>query len=78
MMAKSRIIRDELDLMQLDPDWCLPALLKDNPLVWMLEVNGFLIDIRMVPREAQVVAYEKGLIPYVPADRPKVVREDSQ
>jgi hypothetical protein len=41
----------------------------DNPLIWMLEVNGFLVDIRMAPREAQVAAYEKGLIPYIPADR---------
>lgn len=68
MMAKSRIIRDELDLMQLDPDWCLPALLKDNPLVWMLEVNGFIIDIRIAPREVQEEAYRLGLIPFIPAD----------
>ena len=44
---------------------------EDNPLVWMLEVNGFVIDIRHAPREAQVVAYQKGLIPWIPADRPK-------
>jgi len=53
------------------PDWCLPGRLDDNPLVWMLEVNGFLMDIRMAPREAQVAAYERGLIPYIPADRPE-------
>ncbi len=40
----------------------------------MLEVNGLLLDIRNAPREAQVDAYKKGLIPYVPADgRPKNV-----
>jgi hypothetical protein len=38
--------------------------MDDNPLVRVLEVNGFLMDIRMAPREAQVAAYEKGLIPY--------------
>ena len=68
MMAKSRVIRDELDLMQLDPGWCLPALLKDNPLVWMLEVNGFIMDIRIAPREVQEEAYRLGLIPFIPAD----------
>jgi hypothetical protein len=68
MMAKSRIIRDELELIQLDPDWCLPSLLKDNPLVWMLEVNGFIMDIRMAPRELQEEAYRLGLIPFIPAD----------
>ena len=35
----------------------------------MLEVNGFLMDIRNAPRELQEVAFAKGLIPYVPADR---------
>ena len=43
--------------------------MDDNPLIWMLEVNGLLMDIRHCPREAQVVAFEKGLIPYIPADR---------
>jgi len=30
MMAKSRAVRDELDLVQLDPDWCTEAMLEDN------------------------------------------------
>ena len=69
MMAKSKIIRDKLDLMQLDPDWCLPELLIDNPLVWMFDVDGLIMDIRMAPREAQEEAYEMGLIPFIPADK---------
>ena len=32
----------------------------------------------MAPREAQVLTYDKGLIPYVPAERPRVVKDDSQ
>jgi hypothetical protein len=68
MMAKSKIIRDELDLLQLDPDWCTPAMLKDNPLVWMLEVNGFVMDIRTAPCQVQEEAYRLGLIPFIPAD----------
>ena len=68
MAAKSKIIRDELDLIQLDPDWCTPAMLKDNPLVWMLEVNGFIMDIRTAPREVQEQAYQQGLIPFMPVD----------
>jgi len=71
MTAKSKIIRDELDLIQLDPDWCTPAMLEDNPLVWMLEVNGFVMDIRSAPRGAQEEAYRLGLIPFIPADKEK-------
>jgi len=69
MQTKSKIIRDEFDLMQLDPNWCLPSLIGENPLVWMLEVDGLIIDARSAPREFQEKAYRLGLIPYVPADR---------
>jgi hypothetical protein len=41
----------------------------DNPRVWILEVNGLLMDIRLAPRELQEAAFVKGLIPYIPADR---------
>ena len=67
--AKSKAIRDLLKMRPFDPDWTLPSRMEDNPLVWMLSVNGFLMDIRQAPRDAQVVAFEKGLIPYIPADR---------
>jgi len=33
--------------------------------------SGFIIDIRDAPREIQELAYQKGLIPYIPADRKK-------
>jgi hypothetical protein len=69
MAAKSKIIRDELDVIPMDPDWCTTAMLEDNPLVWMLEVDGFVMDIRHAPREAQEEAYRLGLIPFIPADK---------
>jgi hypothetical protein len=68
MQTKSKIIRDKLDLMQMDPEWCLPSLIGDNPLVWMLEVDGFVIDARSAPIEFQQEAYRLGLIPYIPGD----------
>jgi len=66
---KAKLIRDMLKMHPMDPDWCLPSRVDDNPLVWMLEVNGFVVDVRHLPREVQEIAYEKGLIPYIPADR---------
>lgn len=69
MQSKSKIIRDGLGMTSLDPDFTLPSRLDDNPLVWMLQVNGLIVDIRTMPREAQEVAYEQGLIPYIPDDR---------
>jgi hypothetical protein len=68
MQTKSKIIRDEFDMMQMDPAWYLPSLLGDNPLVWMLEVDGFVIDARSAPIEFQREAYRLGLIPYIPGE----------
>ena len=56
------------DMYQMDPDWSLPSFIDKNPLVWMLEVNGLIVDVRHAPREVQEIAFEKGLIPYIPAD----------
>jgi hypothetical protein len=58
-----------LKMYQLDPNWTLPSRLDDNPMVWMLQVNGFMMDVRHAPREVQEIAFNKGLIPYIPADR---------
>jgi hypothetical protein len=67
--GKSQLIRKMFRIHQFDHRWTLPSLMGDNPLIWMLEVNGLLMDIRHAPRDAQVAAYEKGLIPYIPADQ---------
>jgi hypothetical protein len=66
---KARIIQEMLDMFQLDPRWCLPSLIPDNPLVWMIEIDGFIHDIRTLPRPFQEEAFRLGLIPYIPADR---------
>ena len=67
--AKLAAIRKMLKLHPLDPNWTLPSRLEDNPLVWMLNVNGLMMDVRQAPREVQEIAFHKGLIPYIPADR---------
>lgn len=69
MHAKCRDILNGLELTQFDPDFTIASRVDQNPLIWMLSVNDFMIDIRLAPREAQVVAFENGLIPYIPADR---------
>ena len=66
---KAKLIRELFDMYQMDPNWCLPSLVDQNPLIWMLEVNGFIMDVRHAPREVQEIAFAKGLIPYIPADR---------
>ncbi len=67
--AKARFISQALDASRLNPEWSLPSLLNQNPLVWMAQVNGVLVDLRDMPREVQEIAFEKGMIPYIPDDQ---------
>ena len=67
--AKARVIENALRVRLFDPGWTLPSLRDQNPLVWMAEVDGLLVDLRQMPREVQEIAFEKGMIPYIPADR---------
>jgi hypothetical protein len=67
--AKAQVISRVLNAHQLNPKWSLLSLLEQNPLVWMAEVNGLLVDLRDMPREVQEIAFKKGMIFYCPADR---------
>ena len=67
--GKSKLVRDILDMYQLDPNWSLSSKIDSNPMVWMLSVNGMVVDVRSMPREVQEIAFEKGLIPYIPDDK---------
>jgi hypothetical protein len=66
--AKSTQIMDLLDIVQLHPAWTLPSQVDQNPLAWMIEVNGLLVDARHAPRQIQEEAFRLGLIPYLPGD----------
>jgi hypothetical protein len=64
--AKSKSIRDMLKISQLDSTWTLPSRISDHPMTWLVEINGFIIDIRHAPYEFQVQAFNAGIIPYIP------------
>ena len=63
---KSRQIRDLLGIGFMDPDWTLPTRMDSNMMAWMISVDGMIVDARYLPLELQEIAYQKGLIPYVP------------
>lgn len=68
---KSKEIRDALGMDPFSPKWTLPSRLADNPMVWMLQVDGMVVDIRHAPVELQRLAFARGLIPFVPAEQPE-------
>jgi len=69
--AKSKQVRDAMDMYQMDPKWCVPSNIDKNPLAWMVSINGLIVDVRNAPREFQQEAFRQGLIPYLPEDEQK-------
>lgn len=67
--GKSKLIRGLLKIRAFDRTWTLTSRMASNPTIWLLSVDGMVMDIRYASRELQAAAYEKGLIPYIPADR---------
>jgi Domain of unknown function (DUF6398) len=67
MANKGRRIMDTLHIGLMDPEYCRRDLLDRNPLAWMLQVDGLVVDAHWLPEAVQVEAWQRGLIPYVPA-----------
>lgn len=64
--GKSMLIRKMFKIRPMDPAWSLRSRIEKNPMAWMIQVNGFLVDARILKREIQEEALRKGLIPYIP------------
>ena len=73
--GKAMLIRRMLKIKSMDPAWSLRSRIEQNPLAWMIQVNGFLVDARFLKREIQEEALRKGLIPYIP-ERPQPVKDE--
>ena len=75
--GKSMLIRKTLKIRPMDPEWSLRSKMDQNPMAWMIQVNGYLVDARILKREIQEEALRKGLIPYIP-ERPSSLMEEDE
>lgn len=75
--GKAMLIRRMLKIGPMDPEWSLRSRIEQNPMAWMIKVNGFLVDARILKREIQEEALRKGLIPYIP-ERPQPLTHDEE
>lgn len=75
--TRSKAIRDMLKIHTFDLNWTLPSRMERNPNLWLVQLNGLILDARFLPREIQEEAFERGMIPYIPADRGSNEREDA-
>jgi Domain of unknown function (DUF6398) len=46
--AKARVISDALHTNRMDPTWMLKRIVDQNPLVWMVKVNGLFVASRRI------------------------------
>jgi hypothetical protein len=70
MAAKAKHIRDAVRMdVPMDPEFCRGELLAEDPLAWLVEVDGVIMDARVLPVELQTQAQQLGLIPDVRISR---------
>jgi len=67
MTNKGRLIMDSLRIGLMDPEFSRRDMIARNPMVWLLQIDGLLVDARDLPEVWQVELCRHGLIPYVPA-----------
>ena len=65
--SKAAEIRKMLEIDYFNWEWVLPSELEDNQMIWYVEMNGMIMDARMLPADVQQVLAERGIIPYAPA-----------
>ena len=65
--SKAAEVRKMLKINWSNPEWVLESDLENHSAVWMVMVNGFIVDARHLPLEVQIECAARGLIPYVPA-----------
>ena len=67
MANRGRLIMGTLNIGLMDPEFNRRDILDKNPITWLLEVNGLLVDASQLPESVQVQAWRSGLMPRVPA-----------
>jgi hypothetical protein len=63
MANKAALINKMLNTSIFEPDLTTTATLAQHPLAWLVEVDGLIVDARMLPLELQDEARRRGLIP---------------
>ena len=66
---KASQISKMLKIDHFNPEWRCASQLGRDPLVWLVSIDGLVVDARHLPPELQVEAAARGLIPYAPALR---------
>ena len=67
--SKASEIKKMFNIDYFNLEWQTAELKENNPTNWMIQVNGFIVDVRDMALEIQEQAFELGLIPYIPGEK---------
>lgn len=67
MSSKAKQVRDLLKMSYFTAEFQRADMLAENPIIWLIEVDGLAMDSRSLPLDFQVAAFQRGYIPYIPA-----------
>ena len=49
------------------PEFLRQDMIDANPMIWFIQVDGLIVDVRELTPPVQAQAFDLGLIPYIPA-----------
>lgn len=71
MANKARLIRESAGVSDYNAEFIRPDVIESVGLVWLVLLDGMIVDARYLPLHLQIEAFDNGLIPYVPSIRIK-------
>lgn len=67
LSGKAKQIRDLLKMSWGTPEFLREDMIEASPAIWYIQVDGLIVDARALPLPIQAQAFERGVIPYIPA-----------
>jgi len=74
--SKANEIKKMFKIDYFNPEWQINELIEKNPMIWMVQINGLIVDIRDMSSEIQQQAFEMGIIPYIPEEKTESKKQE--
>ena len=65
--AKAKQVRDLTKMDYGTAEFLRRDMVDASPMIWLIQVDGLIVDARELPPQIQAQAFEMGIIPYIPA-----------
>jgi len=75
--SKANEIKKMFKIDYFNPEWQIDELIEKNPIIWMVQINGLIVDICDMSPEIQQQAFEMGIIPYIPEEKTENKKQET-